>query len=269
MNILFIGDIFGRPGRRMVLAHLKTLRTQFSVDLAIANAENSAAGFGVTPSICEDLLAAGIDVITTGNHVWDKSEIYPYLDRQERLVRPANYKASLPGKGLTIQSTAAGVPCAVMNLQGRVHMPGVDDPFETAESLLKQISDDVKVRFVDFHAEITSEKVAMGWYLDGRVSAVIGTHTHIPTADERILPQGTALQSDAGMTGAYHSIIGATPESAMKRFLTAIPNRLEVAEGDPQLRGVLVDVDESTGRARKIRRLKVEGLDHPHIELGG
>lgn len=253
----------------MVLAHLKTLRSQYSVDLAIANAENSAAGFGVTPAICEDLFGAGVDVITTGNHIWDKAEIYSYLDQQERLLRPANYKPSLPGRGLAVVSTASGIPCAVMNLQGRVFMANVDDPFDTAESLLRQIPDEVKVRFLDFHAEVTSEKVAMGWHLDGRVSAVIGTHTHIPTADERILPQGTALQSDAGMTGAYHSIIGATPESAMKRFLTAIPSRLEVAEGDPQLRGAIVDVDESTGRARKIRRLKVEGLDHPLIELGG
>lgn len=267
MNILFIGDIFGRPGRRMVFAHLKTLKAQYSVDLVIANAENSAAGFGVTPAICEDLLGAGVDVLTTGNHVWDKAEIYAYLGTQERLLRPANYKAALPGKGLVIVSTAAGTRCAVMNLQGRVHMPGVDDPFEAADALLHQIPEDVKVRFLDFHAEISSEKVAMGWHLDGRVSAVIGTHTHVPTADERVLPQGTALQSDAGMTGAYHSIIGATPESAMKRFLTAIPNRLEVAEGDPQLRGTLVDVDEETGRARKIRRVKVEGLDHPWIEV--
>lgn len=267
MNILFIGDIFGRPGRRMVLAHLKQLKSQYSIDLSIANVENSAAGFGVTPRICEDMFSAGVDVLTTGNHVWDKSEVYGYLDQQDRLLRPANYKATLPGKGLTMVSTASGIRCAVMNLQGRTFMASVDDPFQMADSLIAQIPEDVKVRFLDFHAEVSSEKVAMGWYLDGRVSAVIGTHTHIPTADERVLPQGTALQSDAGMTGAYHSIIGATPESAMKRFLTAIPNRLEVAEGDPQLRGSIIDVDEETGRARKIRRLKVEGLDHPWVEV--
>lgn len=251
----------------MVLAHLKLLKSQFAVDLSIANVENSAAGFGVTPRICEDMLAAGVDVLTSGNHVWDKSEIYGYLDQQPLLLRPANYKTSMPGKGLVITETKSGVRCAVMNLQGRTFMASVDDPFEKAETLLKEIPDDVKVRFVDFHAEVTSEKVAMGWHLDGRVSAVIGTHTHIPTADERILPKGTALQTDAGMTGAYHSIIGATPESAMNRFLTAIPSRLEVAEGDPQLRGALVDVDETTGKARRIRRVKVEGLDHPHTEV--
>lgn len=267
MNILFIGDIFGRPGRRMVLNHVKKLQTEFAVDLTIANIENAAAGFGVTPKICDEMLAAGVDVLTSGNHVWDKAEVYGYLSQQPRLLRPANYKVSLPGKGLAVVKTSGGISCAVMNLQGRTFMASVDDPFEKAEALLAEIPDDVRVRFLDFHAEVTSEKVAMGWYLDGRVSAVIGTHTHIPTADERVLPQGTALQTDAGMTGAYHSIIGATPETAMQRFLTAIPNRLEVAEGDPQLRGCLIDVDEQTGRARRIRRVKVEGLDHPQIEL--
>lgn len=251
----------------MVLAHAKALRAQWSVDLMIANVENSAAGFGVTPKICDELLAAGVDVLTSGNHVWDKAEVYGYLSQQPRLLRPANYKASLPGKGLTIVNTAKGVPCAVMNLQGRTFMASIDDPFEKAEALLAEIPEEVKVRFLDFHAEVTSEKVAMGFHLDGRVSAVIGTHTHVPTADERVLPKGTALQADAGMTGAYLSVIGATPESALQRFLTAIPNRLEVAEGDPQLRGALIDVDEESGRARRIRRVKVEGLDHPHVEM--
>ncbi len=268
MNILFIGDIYGRPGRRMVLAHAKKLRTDLAVDLTIANIENSAAGFGVTPKICDEMFAAGLDVLTSGNHVWDKPEVYGYLNSQPRLIRPANYKASLPGKGLTIVQSAQGVPCAVMNLQGRTFMASIDDPFEKAEALIAEIPAHVKVRFLDFHAEVTSEKVAMGFFLDGKVSAVIGTHTHIPTADERILPKGTALQADAGMTGSYLSIIGATPESALQRFLTGIPNRLEVAEGDPQLRGVLIDVDEETGCTRRIRRVKVEGLDHPHVELG-
>jgi len=266
MIILFIGDIFGRPGRRMVLNHLKQLKTQFAVDLCIANVENSAAGFGVTPKICDELLAAGVDVLTSGNHVWDKPEVYGYLDQQPLLLRPANYRVSLPGKGLVVSETRGGVPYAVMNLQGRTFMASIDDPFQKADLLLAEIPTEVRVRFLDFHAEATSEKVAMGWYLDGRASAVIGTHTHVPTADERVLPKGTALQTDAGMTGAYHSIIGATPETAMQRFLTAIPSRLEVAEGDPQLRGAIIDVDETTGLARRIRRLKVEGLDHPLID---
>jgi 2',3'-cyclic-nucleotide 2'-phosphodiesterase len=266
MNILFIGDIFGRPGRRMVLNHIKQLKAQFSADLCIANVENSAAGFGVTPKICDEMLAAGLDVLTSGNHVWDKAEVYGYLDSQPRLLRPANYRSSLPGRGLVTGKTAQGQPYAVLNLQGRTFMAAIDDPFQKVDELLASLPDDVRVRFVDFHAEASSEKVAMGWYLDGRVSAVIGTHTHVPTADERVLPKGTALQTDAGMTGAYHSIIGATPETAMQRFLTGIANRLEVAEGNPQLRGTIIDVDDETGLARRIQRLTVEGLDHPLIE---
>ncbi|MCL4784793.1 MAG: TIGR00282 family metallophosphoesterase [Bryobacterales bacterium] len=261
MNILFIGDIFGRTGRRMVAAHLKRLQSELAIDLSIANVENAAAGFGVTPRLCDDFLEMGVDIMTSGNHVWDKSEIYEYLDKQSLLLRPANYKASLPGKGLVLHTLASGITVAVLNLQGRTHMADIDDPFEKAEELLGQIPDSVRVRFVDFHAEITSEKVGMGWFLDGRVSAVIGTHTHVPTADERVLPKGTALQADAGMTGAYGSIIGATPESALRRFLTGIPNRLELSEADPQLRGAVIDVDEATGQARSIRRVKVTGIE--------
>jgi metallophosphoesterase (TIGR00282 family) len=261
MNILFVGDIFGRTGRRMVAAHLKRLQSEFSVDLTIANVENAAAGFGVTPKICEEFLEMGVDVMTSGNHIWDKGEVLEYLDKQPLLLRPANYKESLPGKGLVVHTTRQGTPVAVMNLQGRTYMADIDDPFEKAERLLATIPTEVKVRFLDFHAEVTSEKVAMGWFLDGRVSAVIGTHTHIPTADERVLPQGTALQADTGMTGAYGSIIGATPESALKRFLTGIPNRLEISEADPQLRGALIDVDELTGKARRILRIKVAGIE--------
>lgn len=268
MNILFIGDIFGRTGRRMVAAHLKRLRTELQIDLTIANVENSAAGFGVTPRICDDFLEMGVDVMTSGNHIWDKNEIYGYLDSQPLLLRPANYKTSLPGKGLVLHTLPSSVTVAVLNLQGRVHMADIDDPFEKAETLLTQIPDSVRVRVLDFHAEITSEKVGMGWFLDGRVSAVIGTHTHIPTADERILPKGTALQADAGMTGAYGSVIGATPESALRRFLTGIPNRLELSEADPQLRGAVIDVDELTGQARSIRRVKVSGIDHAETRIG-
>ncbi len=245
----------------MVAAHLKRLQSELAIDLSIANVENAAAGFGVTPRLCDDFLEMGVDIMTSGNHVWDKSEIYEYLDKQPLLLRPANYKASLPGKGLVLHTLPSGTTVAAMNLQGRTHMADIDDPFEKAEELLAQIPDSVRVRFVDFHAEITSEKVGMGWFLDGRVSAVIGTHTHVPTADERILPKGTALQADTGMTGAYGSIIGATPESALRRFLTGIPNRLELSEADPQLRGAVIDVDEATGHARGIRRVKVTGIE--------
>lgn len=252
----------------MVAAHLQRLKAELKIDLTIANVENSAAGFGVTPRICDDFLEMGVDVMTSGNHVWDKSEIYGYLDSQPLLLRPANYKVSLPGKGLVLHPLSSSLTVAVLNLQGRVHMADIDDPFEKAEALLAEIPDSVRVRVVDFHAEITSEKVSMGWFLDGRVSAVIGTHTHIPTADERILPQGTALQSDTGMTGAYGSVIGATPESALRRFLTGIPNRLELSEVDPQLRGAVIDVDEATGRARSIQRVKVSGIDNPETQIG-
>src|SRR5689334_10741457 len=208
MNLLFIGDIFASPGRSMIAAHARRLAAAHNVQLIIANGENSAGGFGITPMIAEELFAHGIDVITTGNHVWDKKEIYEYLPRQERLLRPANYPDDLPGKGVVVVKTSAGVQVAVLSLQGRAHMPATDDPFRKADQILASLDPAIKVRFVDFHAELTSEKTAMGWYLDGRVSAVIGTHTHIPTADTRILAGGTAYQTDAGMTGPYDSVIG-------------------------------------------------------------
>ena len=195
MNILFIGDIFASAGRGIVADHLQKIITEEKISLAIANVENSAGGFGVTPSIAEEMLSLGLDVLTTGNHVWDKRELYDYLPRQERLLRPANYSETLPGTGIWLGKARNGVPCAVINMQGRSYMPSTDDPFRKMDTLLAGLPEEVKVVFVDFHAELTSEKVAMGWYLDGRVSAMIGTHTHIPTADERILPGGTAYQT--------------------------------------------------------------------------
>src|SRR5215471_21080232 len=222
MNILFIGDIFGAPGRRIVSDHLQDIVATNRIDLAIANAENAAGGFGITPSLAEDLFALGIDVLTTGNHVWDKRELYDYLNRQPRLLRPANYPDA-PGKGLVVVRSRSGVECAVMNLQGRTFMPSTDCPFRTADRLLSGIDAGVKVRFVDFHAEVTSEKIAMGWYLDGRVSALVGTHTHVPTADTRILPGGTAYQTDCGMTGPYKSVIGVDTETILQRFLSGLP----------------------------------------------
>lgn len=255
MNLLFIGDIFASPGRRIVADNLQKLIAHENADIVIANAENSAGGFGITPLIAEELLGYGLDVMTSGNHIWDKREIYDYLNTTDRLLRPANYAPELPGKGLTIVNARNGVPVAVMNLQGRVHMAAVDDPFRKADELLGTLPNDIKVRIVDFHAEVTSEKVAMGWHLDGRVSLMVGTHTHIPTADERILPGGTAYQTDAGMTGPYDSVIGVDKEVVLKKFKTSLPVRMEAAKEMVELRGLLVTVDPATGKAKKIKRI--------------
>lgn len=258
MKVLFIGDIFGSPGRRIVADHLEDIKATNEIDLAIANAENAAGGFGLTPAIAEDLLKMGLDVITTGNHVWDKKELFDYLDRQPRVLRPANYPEA-PGSGSVVVRSRSGIECAVINLQGRVYMPSTDCPFRKADQILNEIGAAVRVRFVDFHAEVTSEKMAMGWYLDGRVSAVVGTHTHIPTADTRILPNGTAYQTDCGMTGPYGSVIGVETEIILKRFLTALPVRMEASKDHPELHAVIVDVDETTGRARAVRRHAING----------
>lgn len=238
--------------------HVEDIVRANAIDLAIANGENAAGGFGITPAIAEDLLALGIDVLTSGNHIWDKREIYEYLDRQPRVLRPANYPQG-PGKGVAIARARNGVECAVMNLQGRTYMPPVDCPFRKADSLLSELKPEVKVRFVDFHCEVTSEKMAMGWYLDGRVSAMVGTHTHIPTADTRILPGGTAYQTDCGMTGPYHSVIGVETDLILQKFLSGMPVRMEAAKQGPELHAVIVEVDEETGRARAIRRHAING----------
>lgn len=227
--------------------------------MVIANGENSAAGFGITPGITQDLISYGVDVITTGNHIWDKKEILTYFQHQPRLLRPANYPDPAPGAGVFIHETPAGVKIAVMNLQGRVYMANTDCPFRKADELLTQIPPDVKVRFVDFHAEVTSEKMAMGWYLDGRISALVGTHTHIPTADTRILPNGTGYQTDCGMTGPYDSIIGVEKEPILARFLTALPSKMEAAKGSVELHSVIMDVDDATGKTVEIRRHTVRG----------
>jgi metallophosphoesterase (TIGR00282 family) len=253
MNLLFIGDIFASPGRRIVGERLPEMISAEKINLVVANAENSAGGFGVTPGTAQELLSLGIDVLTTGNHVWDKREVYDYLGREPRLLRPANYAPGLPGSGLYVGKARNGVPYAVMNLQGRVHMPATDCPFRKADELLASLPPEVKVIFVDFHAEVTSEKMAMGFHLDGRVSAVVGTHTHIPTADARILPKGTAYQTDSGMTGPYLSIIGVEKDTVIHRFQTSLPVRFEAAKDWVELRGVLIAIDESTGRATSIR----------------
>jgi metallophosphoesterase (TIGR00282 family) len=258
MNILFIGDIFASPGRRIVADHVQDIIGTNHIDLAIANAENAAGGFGITPAIAEELLALGLDVLTSGNHVWDKRELYDYFARQPRLLRPANY-AGVPGSGLVVRRARNGVDCAVINLQGRTYMPSTDCPFRKADEILGALDPAVKVKFVDFHAEVTSEKIALGRYLDGRVSAVVGTHTHVPTADTRILAGGTAYQTDCGMTGPYDSVIGVETDVILQRFLTALPVRMEAAKKGVELHAVIVDVDETTGKARAIRRHAING----------
>jgi len=254
MRLLFIGDIFASPGRRIVAESLSEIISARQIDLVIANAENSAGGFGITPMIAEELLAMGVDVLTSGNHIWDKREVIDYLDRQPRLLRPANYPGNIPGRGVHVGRGRNGVDVAVLNLQGRTHMLPIDDPFRKADELLATLEPAVKVILVDFHAEITSEKMALGHYLDGRVSAVLGTHTHVPTADTRILPRGTAYQTDVGMTGPYDSIIGVEKDLILRRFLTGIPVRMEPARGKVELHSVIVDVDETTGKAIGIER---------------
>lgn len=253
MNILFVGDIFASPGRRIVSQHLQRIISEEKIDLAIANVENAAGGFGVTPAVAQELLGYGLDVLTSGNHVWDKREIYEYLDREDRLLRPANYAESLPGRGLYLGKARNGANYAVINLQGRVYMPSTDCPFRRADEILASLPADVAVRFVDFHAEVTSEKMAMGWHLDGRVTAVVGTHTHVPTADARLLEKGTAYQTDSGMTGPYNSIIGVEKEAVLHKFKTSLPVRFEASKKWVELRAVIVECDETTGRARAVR----------------
>jgi 2',3'-cyclic-nucleotide 2'-phosphodiesterase len=255
MRVLFIGDIFGKPGRRLVQEKLHGLIQEHRVDFCIANVENSAAGFGITPQIAEDLLNSEIDVLTSGNHIWDKRAIVPLLSEQPRLLRPHNYPPGTPGTGIFIGDTNCGVRIGVINLQGRVFMAPIDCPFTTGLAAVEQIRKQTPVIIVDFHAEATSEKQAFGWYLDGRVSAVVGSHTHVQTADERILPRGTAYITDMGMTGPHDSVIGSVTDLALERLLRQIPVRLEPASGNLRLCGVLVDIDESTGRALAIQRI--------------
>ncbi len=256
MRILFIGDIVGAPGRRIVKERLADIRAQHNIDLAIANCENAASGFGITPRLAEDLFEAGVEVLSGGNHIWQRKEILDYFPHQPRLLRPANYPPEAPGSGLYIGTLANGTSYAVLNLQGRTFMAPIDCPFRAAERELARLPAEVKVVVVDMHAEATSEKQAMGWYLDGKVSAVIGTHTHVATADERILPRGTAYITDVGMTGPHDSVIGMETESILRRFLDSLPTRFEVAEGNVQMNSALLDIDESTGRARSISRIR-------------
>jgi metallophosphoesterase (TIGR00282 family) len=258
MKILFIGDTVGKAGRTIVQSYLKQLQEELGPELIILNCENAAAGFGVTPRIADEFFDLGIDVLTSGNHIWDKKEILPYLDKNPRILRPANYPPGNPGRGLAIVKTKTGEEAAVLNLQGRVFMPMTDDPFRIADAELAKLPKHIKTIFVDMHAEATSEKGAMGCYLDGRVSAVIGTHTHIPTADETILPGGTAFQTDVGMAGPFDSVIGVMKQDVIRRFLTSIPEKFESASQNARLNAVLIDVDSRTGGARQIQRVHRE-----------
>lgn len=255
MNILFVGDIVGRPGRELIRKGLRALVDRYSLDLVIANAENSAAGFGVTKEIGDTLLEWGVDVMTSGNHIWDKKEAIEYIAGEPRLLRPANYPAGVPGRGAYVARTGDGRAVGVINVMGRVFMLNIDDPFAVVLREIENIRHQTRVIIVDFHAEATSEKMAMGWHLDGKVTAVIGTHTHVQTADERVLPNGTAYLTDAGMTGPHDSIIGMEKGPSLARFLNAMPSRFEPATGNPRLNGLVIEADEKTGRATGVIRI--------------
>jgi hypothetical protein len=261
VRILFIGDIFGKPGRDIAHKAIPLLVARHSLDLVIANVENSAAGFGVTGDIAETILGYGVDVMTTGNHIWDKKEVLDYIPRQPKLLRPANFPAGVPGRGSWIGKTRSGEPIAVINVMGRVFMAPLDDPFAVVLKEIEAARSKARVILVDFHAEATSEKVAMGWHLDGRVTAIFGTHTHVQTADERILPKGTAYLTDVGMTGPHDSIIGVTIEAALGRFVSGMPSRFEAATGPARLNGIIITADPATGRASAIERLNLSVQD--------
>src|SRR3989449_5721110 len=257
MNILFIADIFGSPGRRAVRDLLPELVSSMGIDFVIANVENAAAGFGVTRDILTELKSLGVECMTSGNHIWDRRAVLPVRDEEPLLLRPHNYPPGVPGSGAKVFRTKAGVPVGVLNLMGRVFMNDVECPFRAADREIEIMRDQAKVIFVDFHAEATAEKIALCWHLDGRVSAVVGTHTHVQTADERIFPKGTGYVTDAGMTGPHDSVIGVQKELAIRKFLTQLPTRFEPATGGVKLHGVHLDLDEETGRCRYIERVAV------------
>lgn len=256
-KLLFIGDIVGKPGRELVRRGLAALVAHHGIHLVIANVENAAAGFGVTPDIADDLFSYGVHVMTGGNHTWDKKEIIPYFADQPRLLRPANLPAGTPGRGVYVARATNGASVAVVNIMGRVFMTAIDDPFRVVLDEIAAVRTEARIVFVDFHAEATSEKVAMGWHLDGRATVVVGTHTHVQTADERVLPNGTAYITDVGMTGPHDSVIGVERSAILQRFLTGLPQRFETATENPRLNGVLVTADETSGRALAIERVSL------------
>ena len=259
MRILFIGDIVGKTGRQVLIENLQILKQQHQPDLTIVNCENAAAGFGVTPKIAQQFFELGCDVLTSGNHIWDRKEIIEYIEAEPRLVRPENYPPGTPGQGYYIAQANNGSKVAVINMMGQVFMgTALSCPFRAMDKLLEQVEDNADIVFVDFHAEASSEKQAFAHYLDGRVAAVVGTHTHVPTADERIFSKGTAYISDVGMTGDYNSVIGMQSQPSIYRFLTKLPKRLEVAQGPARLCGVVLNIDENTGLSLGITRINVD-----------
>jgi metallophosphoesterase (TIGR00282 family) len=256
MKILFIGDIVGSPGREAVKKLVIPLKREYSLDFVVANAENAAGGSGITSKVAAELFSSGVDVLTSGDHIWKKSEIFELINKEERILRPLNFPAGAPGRGAAVFKSAGGAKIGIINVNGRVFMEPLECPFKTAMKAVEELGKETKVILVDIHAEATSEKVALGWYLDGKVSAVLGTHTHIQTADEKILPKGSAYITDAGMTGPYDSVIGRRVEDVLTRFLSSVPVKFEVAQENVQLHGVVVSVDEATGRADSILRLQ-------------
>jgi metallophosphoesterase (TIGR00282 family) len=256
MRVLFIGDIVGEPGRRAVRELLPKIVKREKIDFVVANGENAAGGSGITPMLADELLGYGIDVITSGDHVWKRKEIVEKLSQDARVLRPANYPKESPGFGSTVAETRSGAAAGVINLQGRVFMQAIECPFRTAKAEVERLKNKTRVVIIDMHAEATSEKIALGWYLDGSVSAIIGTHTHVQTADEKILPKGTAFLSDAGMTGPFDSVIGRNKEQILTRFISQLPVKFEMAEGDVQLHGAVIDIDEKTGKAESIKRIQ-------------
>jgi 2',3'-cyclic-nucleotide 2'-phosphodiesterase len=266
MRVLFIGDIVGSPGRQIVRDRLADIVEHQHIDLVIANGENSAAGFGITPRIAGELLGNGIDVLTGGNHSWDRKEIFDFIPHEPRLLRPANFPEGNPGSGVYVGTAKNGVKYAVLNLQGRVFLVPNDDPFKKADSELAKLPPDVEFVLVDFHAETTSEKIGFGWYVDGRVSAVVGTHTHVPTADEHVLPDGTAYITDVGMTGPHEGIIGMERMAIIKKFIDGLPTRFEVATGDVQMNAVLIETDDS-GPRNHAGRLRAKSVARLRLRL--
>jgi metallophosphoesterase (TIGR00282 family) len=257
MRILFIGDIVGKPGRQAIEGLLGKLIADHGIEFTIANGENAAGGMGITPPIAIDFLNQGVDVLTSGNHIWAKKEIIPFLDEEIRILRPANYPAQVPGRGAGIYRTEKGEKIGVLNLEGRVFMKNLDCPFRTGEKQVSLLGQETNIIIVDFHAEATSEKMAMGWFLDGKVSAVLGTHTHIQTSDEKILSEGAAYITDVGMTGPLNSVIGIRKQVALERLLTQIPWKFDVATEEIELQGVVIEVDSKTGKSKSIQRMRV------------
>ncbi|MDN5301647.1 MAG: 2,3-cyclic-nucleotide 2-phosphodiesterase [Thermoanaerobacteraceae bacterium] len=260
MILMMIGDIVGRPGRTILREKLPLLRKEYEVDFVIANGENAAGGNGITQKIAQELFISGIDFLTMGNHIWDNKDVFNFIEEEARMVRPANYPSGTPGRGYQVIKIESGISIGIINISGRTFMNALDCPFRTADAIIDKIKNSTSIVIVDFHAEATSEKIAMGWYLDGRATLVAGTHTHVQTADERILPNGTAYITDLGMTGPMNSILGIEKETVIKKFISQLPVRFEVAKGPSQINGIIVEIDEQTGKAQKIQRMDIKEI---------